>query len=58
MLMNNTRKETKKFHTIFLEREEQPTVDEGGRLVVKMPRASVLELFSLKTGTSPTETKR
>jgi hypothetical protein len=28
-------------HTIFLEREEQPTVDEGGRLELKMPRYSV-----------------
>lgn len=37
-------------HTIFLEREEQPTVDEGGRLELKMPRASVavLELTSDK----------
>ena len=46
--------------TIFLEREEQPTVDEGGRLELKMPRYSVvaLELSSLKTGTSPTKTER
>ena len=37
-------------HTIFIEREEQPTVDEGGRLELKMPRASVavLELTSGK----------
>jgi alpha-N-arabinofuranosidase len=28
-------------HTIFLERVEQPTADEGGRLELKMPRYSV-----------------
>ncbi len=46
-------------HTIFLERDEQPTVDDGGRLELKMPRASVavLELFTLKTGNTPAITK-
>ena len=47
-------------HTIFLEREERPVVDEAGRLELKMPRYSVavLELSPLKTGTNPSETKR
>ena len=46
-------------HTIFLECEEQPTVDEGGRLQLTMPRASVavLELSPLKTAESPALTK-
>lgn len=37
-------------HGIFLGREEQPAVDDGGRLEFKMPRASVavLELTSGK----------
>ncbi|MEI7901620.1 MAG: carbohydrate binding domain-containing protein [bacterium] len=47
-------------HTLFLEREERPAVDEAGRLELKMPRYSVavLELSPLKTATNPTEAKR
>jgi len=53
-------KEVTPQHAIFLEREERPAVNEGGRLVVKVPRYSVavLELSPLKTATNPTETKQ
>jgi len=52
-------KEVTPQHAIFLQREEGPAVDEGGRLVLKVPRYSVavLELSPLKTAANPTETK-